>query len=160
MNNKLNNKRKMLRQIDELKQNITNNTAQHIIQAVEEAMGIPYEVMCLKTRKREIVQARQMCWYYMWHYCQPEMTLVQMGMQFSPATFDHSSCLHGRDTIADLIHVDKRMRAFAADVDTRIQELERGDIYFDSSSSSGLNLAQYMEFDTVNVRQARLQMLV
>lgn len=150
----------MLRQIDELKQNINNNTAQHIIQAVEESMGIPYEVMCIKTRKREIVQARQMCWYFMWHYCQPEMTLVQMGMQFTPNTFDHTTVLHGRDVVGDLIHVDKRMRAFAADVDTRIQELERGDIYFDSISSSGLAMAQHMEFATHNVRAARLQMLV
>lgn len=160
MNHKLNHKRNVMRQIDELKQNITNNTAQHIIQAVEESMGIPYEVMCIKTRKREIVQARQMCWYFMWHYCQPDMTLMQMGMQFGPHAWDHTSVINGRNVMGDLIEVDKYMRGFAADIESRIQELERGDIYFDTCSSSGLALAQFMEFDTVNVRQARLQMLV
>jgi len=139
-------------------QDINKQAAQKIIQAVEDVTGIPYEAMSQRTRKREIVQARHIAWYMMWKHCHYVMSLKEMGQQFGNA-YDHSTTIHGRDTIMNLMEVDRIIFDLVERCEARFEELERGNIEFDITSSSGLALAQHMDFHTTNVRAARLQYL-
>ena len=138
---------------------INRQSASKIIQAVEDVTGITYEAMSQRTRKREIVQARHIAWYMMWKHCHYTMSLKEMGQQFGNS-YDHSTCIHGRDTIMNLLDVDRVVFDIVNRCEARFEELERGNIEFDITSSSGLSLAQHMDFKTHNVRAARLKMLV
>ena len=136
---------------------VENQTLSNIIQSVEERAQITYEAMKRRTRRREIVQARMMC-YALIREFMPHMTLIEIGAEFGG--YDHTSVRHGIITVKDLEDVDKWTREAMEDCRTRIAELERGNLEFDINSSSGLALAQFMEFETQNVRAARLHRLV
>jgi chromosomal replication initiator protein len=86
---------------------------ERIINAVELVYDVPYSLMNTKTRKREIVEARQVAMYYLKSLT--IMTLREVGELFGGR--DHSTVIHARQTVEDLMTTDKAYRA-------KIEEVE------------------------------------
>lgn len=74
-----------------------------IIRIVFEHTKVSYEEMKHKTRKREVVQARQIAMTLIRDFT--KLSLKNIGMKFGGR--DHSTCIHACNTIDDL-RIDKR----------------------------------------------------
>ncbi|MDP2235899.1 MAG: chromosomal replication initiator protein DnaA [Bacteroidales bacterium] len=78
--------------------------------------GLPVDQMNTKTRKREIVQARQVAMYFSKKHT--KSSLATIGLQCGNK--DHATVLHACKTIANLIETDKQFRTFVMDIDKKI----------------------------------------
>jgi chromosomal replication initiator protein len=87
---------------------------ERIINAVELVYDVPYSLMNTKTRKREIVEARQVAMYYLYKLING-ISLKSVGELFGGR--DHSTVIHARQTVEDLMTTDKAYRA-------KIEEVE------------------------------------
>lgn len=65
------------------------------------------------SRKREIVQARQITMYFIKQYT--ELSLSQIGMQVGNR--NHATVLHACNTVKDLMEVDKSLKADVQEID-------------------------------------------
>ena len=91
-------------------------TVEMIQKIVGESMSIEVKMMKEKTRKREIVQARQAAMYFA-----KEMTrnsLKSIGAHFGGR--DHSTVIHAIQTVEDLMATDKHFRHTIDDIRKRI----------------------------------------
>lgn len=91
-------------------------TIQSIQQIVGEHLSVNVEEMKAKTRKRAIVQARQIAMYFA-----KEMTqhsLKSIGMHFGGR--DHSTVIHALQTVGDLIETDKYFKQNVTEIRKRI----------------------------------------
>ncbi len=99
---------------------LAKQTIQSIVQNVETEVGIDYimkfvseyfsvtiEQMKDKTRKREIVVARQVSMYFAKEYT--NMSLKSIGSNFGNR--DHSTVIHAIQSVNDLIDTDKKFNA-------------------------------------------------
>jgi len=86
---------------------------ERIINVIELVYDVPYKLMNTKTRKREVVEARQVAMYYLKSLT--IMTLREVGELFGGR--DHSTVIHARQTVEDLMATDKAYRA-------KIEEVE------------------------------------
>jgi chromosomal replication initiator protein len=86
---------------------------ERIINAVELVYDVSYSLMNTKTRKREIVEARQVAMYYLKSLT--IMTLREVGELFGGR--DHSTVIHARQTVEDLMTTDRAYKA-------KIEEVE------------------------------------
>jgi len=59
-----------------------------------------------KSRKRELVKVRQTCMYFQYKYS--SMNLTDIGKYWDR---DHSTVIHGKQTVQDLYDTDKRFKA-------------------------------------------------
>ncbi len=91
-------------------------TIESIQQIVGEHLDIEVELMKAKTRKRAIVQARQIAMYFA-----KEMTrhsLKSIGLHFGGR--DHSTVIHAVQTVNDLIATDKFFKQSVGEIRKRI----------------------------------------
>lgn len=86
-------------------------TYNNIVSLVSEYTGISHAQMCVRSRKREIVNSRYYCYYFMDKYT--KMTQTHIGSVFG--NYDHSTVIHGLKSVNDLIDVDPKV---AKDIDT------------------------------------------
>lgn len=77
-----------------------------IKQVVCQHTGVDAALLNMKTRKREVVLARQYCMYLL--YLCSDMSLKAIGREFGGR--DHSTVIHAKTTIQDLIDTYKHNR--------------------------------------------------
>lgn len=77
-----------------------------IMKLVSNNQNIPVEYFGMKTRKREIVQARQMAMYLSCKYT--NCSLATIGTKIGRK--DHATVLHAKKVILNLIDTDKKVR--------------------------------------------------
>ena len=75
------------------------------------------ETIVSKTRKREIVQARQIAMYLVRNLTKTSLTSIgsQMGGK------DHATVLHACSTVSDLIDTDRNIRRYVADLERQLK---------------------------------------
>jgi chromosomal replication initiator protein len=79
--------------------------------------NIPAEVINSKTRKREIVQARQLTMYFAKKHT--KSSLATIGLHCGNK--DHATVLHACRTISNLIETDKKFRSYVEELDNKLK---------------------------------------
>ncbi len=103
--------------IDKFVKNTTKEISIDYIQKVVcDYFGLPVDQIHAKTRKREVVQARQVAMYFSKKHT--KSSLATIGLQCGNK--DHATVLHACKTIANLIDTDKQFRAYAHEIDKKI----------------------------------------
>lgn len=82
-------------------------TVEEIIEVVAHYFELPSEVLHMKTRKREIVQARQIAMYLSKE--KTKLSLSEIGRLIGNK--DHATVLHAKRTVSNLCDTDKRFKA-------------------------------------------------
>lgn len=104
-----------------LKNFIKNASKEISIESIQklvcEYFEVPMEMIKSKTRKREIVQARQISMYLAKNYT--KSSLKSIGMHFGGR--DHSTVIYACQTVDDLIETDKKFRSYVADIQKKIK---------------------------------------
>ncbi len=88
----------------------------YIQKVVSDYFNMPVELMKSKTRKREIVQARQIAMYFSKKLT--KSSLASIGMQCGGK--DHATVLHACKTVNNLIDTDKTFRKYIAELDGKL----------------------------------------
>ncbi|MCX6350341.1 MAG: chromosomal replication initiator protein DnaA [Bacteroidetes bacterium] len=97
-----------------IKQNTKELTIEHIQKLVSDHFEMPIELLKSKTRKRHIVQARQISMYFAKNLT--KLSLANIGKHFGGR--DHSTVIHAYQTVLDLMETDNRFRS-------KVHELEK-----------------------------------
>jgi chromosomal replication initiator protein len=98
--------------------NSSKEISMEYIQAlVCEYFEVPIEMVKSKTRKREIVQARQISMYLA--KLHTKTSLKSIGAFFGGR--DHSTVIYACQTVDDLIDTDKKFKAYVADIQKKIK---------------------------------------
>lgn len=84
-----------------------------ILMKISKATGVHIIFIAGKSQKRKYVIVRQYYCYYSWLYTRH--SLKEIAAQIGGR--DHSTIIHGRDTIADLLMFDKKTKADIANLD-------------------------------------------
>lgn len=84
---------------------------------VSEYFNLPVDKLKDKTRKREIVQARQLSMYFAKMYT--KSSLKQIGKHFGGK--DHSTVIHSCQTVKDLMDVDETFKNYTTDIQKKIK---------------------------------------
>lgn len=104
-----------------LKNFVKNNSREISIEYIQKLVcdyfTIPVEHVKSKTRKREIVQARQISMYYAKDLT--KSSLKTIGMHFGGR--DHSTVIHACQTVNDLMETDKKFKADIEEIGKRIK---------------------------------------
>jgi chromosomal replication initiator protein len=104
--------------IDKFVKNTTREISIDYIQKVVcDYFGIPVDHINAKTRKREIVQARQLAMYFSKKHT--KSSLATIGLHCGNK--DHATVLHACKTVSNLIDTDKQFRTYVNDIDKKIQ---------------------------------------
>jgi chromosomal replication initiator protein len=90
---------------------------EYIQKLVSDYYGISIEQIKSKTRKREIVQARQISMYFAKQLT--KASLKNIGMYFGGR--DHSTVIHACQTVNDLIDTDKKFKSDVEELSKRIK---------------------------------------
>ncbi len=89
----------------------------YIQKVISEYFNIPIELIISKTRKREIVQARQLTMYFSKKYT--KSSLATIGLHCGNK--DHATVLHACKTVSNLTETDKKFSIFVNELDKKIQ---------------------------------------
>ncbi|MBC7382536.1 MAG: chromosomal replication initiator protein DnaA [Bacteroidia bacterium] len=104
-----------------LKNFVKNNTREISIEYIQKLVcdyfTIPVEQVKSKTRKREIVQARQISMFYAKDLT--KSSLKTIGMHFGGR--DHSTVIHACQTVNDLMETDKKFKSDIDEIGKRIK---------------------------------------
>lgn len=92
-------------------------TIEYIQKLVCEYFEIPTEMLKSSTRKREIVQARQISMYLAKSHT--KASLKSIGSFFGGR--DHSTVIYACQTVDDLMDTDKKFRGYVADIQKKIK---------------------------------------
>jgi chromosomal replication initiator protein len=104
--------------IDKLVKNTTKELSIDYIQkVVSDYFNIPVELMHSKTRKREIVQARQISMYFSKSLTKSSLALI--GSQIGGK--DHATVLHACKTVNNLLETDKRFRLYLEEIEKKLK---------------------------------------
>lgn len=90
---------------------------EYIQKLVCEYFEVPVDMLKSQTRKREIVQARQISMYLAKNHT--KSSLKSIGMHFGGR--DHSTVIYACQTVEDLIDTDKKFRAYVADIQKKLK---------------------------------------
>ncbi len=90
---------------------------EYIQKLVCEYFEVPVEMVKSKTRKREIVQARQISMYLAKSHT--KTSLKSIGAFFGGR--DHSTVIYACQTVEDLIDTDKKFKAYVADIQKKLK---------------------------------------
>jgi chromosomal replication initiator protein len=90
---------------------------EYIQKLVCEYFEVPIEMVKSKTRKREIVQARQISMYLSKSHT--KTSLKSIGAFFGGR--DHSTVIYACQTVEDLIDTDKKFKAYVADIQKKLK---------------------------------------
>ncbi|MCF0177373.1 MAG: chromosomal replication initiator protein DnaA, partial [Bacteroidales bacterium] len=88
----------------------------HIQETVCDYFNITEEAFLSKTRKREIVQARQIAMYLSRNLT--KSSLATIGSQIGGK--DHATVLHAYNTVCDLIDTDRSFKQYVIDIERRL----------------------------------------
>ncbi|MXV13683.1 chromosomal replication initiator protein DnaA [Hufsiella ginkgonis] len=90
---------------------------EYIQKLVCEYFEVPVEMVKSKTRKREIVQARQISMYLAKSHT--KTSLKSIGQFFGGR--DHSTVIYACQTVEDLIDTDKKFKAYVLDIQKKLK---------------------------------------
>tara|TARA_B110000438_G_C15789622_1_gene640027 strand:- start:159 stop:1589 length:1431 start_codon:yes stop_codon:yes gene_type:complete len=103
--------------IDKFVKNTAREVSIEYIQKVVcDYFDLPIELMKSKTRKREVVQARQIAMYF--SKKMTKSSLANIGMHCGGK--DHATVLHACRTVNNLSETDKNFRAYLADLEKKL----------------------------------------
>ncbi len=104
--------------IDKLVKNTKREISIDYIQKiVSEYFGLPSDVLHTKTRKREIVQARQIAMYFSKNMTKSSLSTI--GSLIGGK--DHATVLHACKTVNNLIDTDKRFKNQIEDIERKLK---------------------------------------
>ncbi len=89
----------------------------YIQKVVCDYFDLPLEVLKSKTRKREVVQARQLAMYF--SKSMTKSSLSNIGIHCGGK--DHATVLHACRTVNNLMETDKKFKTYVSDIQKRIQ---------------------------------------
>ncbi len=90
---------------------------EYISKVVCDYFNMPVESLQTKTRKREIVQARQIAMYF--SKSLTKFSLASIGAQIGNK--DHATVLHACKTVTNLKETDKNFRQFVEDIEKKLK---------------------------------------
>ncbi len=99
-----------------VKNNVKEISIDFIQKVVSEYFDIPIETMKSKTRRREVVQARQLAMYFAKNHT--KASLATIGSLCGGR--DHATVLHACKTVNNLLDTDKRFRSYVEDIEKKI----------------------------------------
>ena len=103
--------------IDKFVKNTAREVSIDFIQIVVcDYFDLPIELMKSKTRKREVVQARQIAMYF--SKSMTKSSLANIGLHCGGK--DHATVLHACRTVNNLMDTDKRFRAYVDELEKKI----------------------------------------
>jgi len=104
--------------IDKLVKNTTRELSVGYIQKVVcEFFNLPPEAIASKTRKREIVQARQIAMYFA--KSMTKLSLATIGSQIGDK--DHATVLHACKTVNNLIDTDRQFKGYIDEIEKKLK---------------------------------------
>ena len=104
--------------IDRLVKNTKREISIDYIQKVVcDYFNMPQELIISKTRKREIVQARQIAMFFAKGLT--KSSLATIGSQIGGK--DHATVLHACKTVNNLIDTDKRFRCYIDEIEKKLK---------------------------------------
>jgi len=108
--------------IDKFVKNTVHEISIDFIQKVVcDYFDLPLEVLKSKTRKREVVQARQLAMYFSKNLT--KSSLSNIGIHCGGK--DHATVLHACRTVNNLMETDKKFKTYVTDIQKRIQVHEK-----------------------------------
>jgi chromosomal replication initiator protein len=99
-----------------VKNTVREVSIDYIQKVVCDYFNLPIELIKSKTRKREVVQARQIAMYFAKNMT--KSSLATIGMHCGGK--DHATVLHACRTVNNLIETDKRFRAYIEELQKKI----------------------------------------
>ncbi|MFM7022745.1 MAG: chromosomal replication initiator protein DnaA [Flavobacteriales bacterium] len=103
--------------IDKFVKNTAREVSIDYIQKVVcDYFSLPLDLMKSKTRKREVVQARQIAMYF--SKSLTKSSLATIGMHCGGK--DHATVLHACRTVNNLMETDKRFKVYVTDIEKKI----------------------------------------
>lgn len=106
-----------------------------IIKEVCKYFDKPIELVQLKSRKREVVQLRQICMYFAKQFTNYSLETIS----YDVGNKDHVTCLHSVKTISNLIEVDIQIRTDIENLEKEIK-LKLYNIKYELSEKQKLKL--------------------
>jgi chromosomal replication initiator protein len=104
--------------IDKLVKNITKEISIEYIQKVVcDYFNIPGDLITSRTRKREIVQARQIAMFFAKNLT--KSSLATIGSQIGGK--DHATVLHACKTVNNLMETDRRFKGFIDEIEKKLK---------------------------------------
>ena len=104
--------------IDKLVKSTTREISIDFIQKIVcDYFNLPVEALLSKTRKREIVQARQIAMYF--SKVLTKASLATIGAQIGNK--DHATVLHACKTVNNLLDTDKRFKTYVDEIEKKIK---------------------------------------
>ena len=91
-------------------------SVEYIINIVCDYFKIPTEQLSLKTRKHQVVQARQIAMFLSKKYS--NASLAAIGQQCGKK--DHATVHHACKTISDRLETDKQFRVMFSDIEKKV----------------------------------------
>ncbi len=105
--------------IDKFVKNTSRDiTIDYIQKVVCDYFNISVESIQSRTRKREIVQARQLAMYFSKQLTKAPLSLIGLRC----GNKDHATVLHACKTVSNLIETDKEFRGWAEDISKKIKQ--------------------------------------
>ena len=89
----------------------------YIQKVVCDYFSVPLDVLNSKTRKREIVQARQLAMYFSKMHTKNSLSTIGLHC----GNKDHATVLHACRTVNNLIETDKQFRVYVDDIDKKLK---------------------------------------
>lgn len=89
----------------------------YIQKIVCDYFGLPLETINSRTRKRDVVQARQLAMYFSKKHT--KSSLANIGLHCGNK--DHATVLHACRTVNNLLETDKRFRTYVEEIDKKLK---------------------------------------
>ena len=101
-----------------VKNNRNDLTIDHIQQIIADYFGLDIESLHSKTRKRNVVQARQLAMFFSKKYTKNSLSTI--GSQIGER--DHATVLHACKTVENLIETDRAFKKYVSDLETKFSD--------------------------------------
>ena len=101
-----------------VKNNKNDLTIDHIQQIIADYFNLDIESLHSKTRKRNVVQARQLAMFFSKKYTKNSLSTIgsQIGQR------DHATVLHACKTVENLIETDRAFKKYVSDLETKFSD--------------------------------------
>ena len=101
-----------------MKNNKNDLTIDHIQQIIADYFNLDIESLHSKTRKRNVVQARQLAMFFSKKYTKNSLSTIgsQIGQR------DHATVLHACKTVENLIETDRAFKKYVSDLETKFSD--------------------------------------
>lgn len=93
-------------------------TIDHIQQIIADYFNLDIESLHSKTRKRNVVQARQLAMFFSKKYTKSSLSTIgsQIGQR------DHATVIHACKTVENLIETDREFKKYVSDLETKFSD--------------------------------------